>query len=70
MNNNNTDFKRSDLFISESYQIVEYIYYNYMWHTYHGVRNQKDTSLTGNHYNQIKKGEQDAKKNCKDSRKH
>ena len=31
MNNNNTDFKRSDLFISESYQIVEYIYYNYIY---------------------------------------
>ena len=31
MNNNNSNFKRSDLFISESYQIAEYIYYNYVY---------------------------------------
>ena len=31
MNNNNSNFKRSDLFISESYQIAEYLYYNYVY---------------------------------------
>ena len=31
MNNNSKNFQRTDLFISEDYQIIEYVYYNYIY---------------------------------------